>query len=68
MDALDFDETFFAELIKECGELDEDYVEDFFTDNDDEDLLKIYRKIERRVKSGKTPVESGAVYFCSCSV
>ena len=58
MDALDFDETFFSELIEECGEFDEDYVEDFFTDNDDEDSLKIYRKIERKVKSGKTPFES----------
>lgn len=58
MDSLDFDETFFSELIEECGEFDEDYVEDFFTDNDDEDSLKIYRKIERKVKSGKTPFES----------
>ena len=58
MDALDFDETFFSELIEECSEFDEDYVEDFFADNDDEDSLKTYRKIERKVRSGKTPFES----------
>ena len=58
MDTLDFDEMFFSELIEECGEFDEDYVEDFFTDNDDEDSLKIYHKIESKVKSGKTPFES----------
>lgn len=58
MKTLEFDETFFSELIEECGEFDEDYVEDFFGDNDNEESLRIYRKIERKVKTGKTPFAS----------
>lgn len=53
METLEFDETFFTELVEECGEFDVDYVEDFFNNNDDEESLKIYRKIEQKVNAGK---------------
>ena len=58
MESLEFDEDFFRELIDDCGEFDEEYVEEYFEDNEDEDSLKIYRKIKRKINSGKTPFES----------
>ena len=60
MESLEFDDGFFAELIEEYDEFDEEYAEEFFEDNADEESLKIYRKIVRKVKSGKTPFQSVA--------
>ena len=47
MESLEFDEDFFRDLIDDYGEFDEDYVEEYFEENDDEDSLKIYRKIKK---------------------
>lgn len=58
MESMGFDENFFRELIDDCGEFDEEYVEDYFEENDDEDSLQIYRKIKKKIKSGKTPFAS----------
>ena len=58
MESLNFDEDFFRELIDDCGEFEEEYVEDYFEENDDEDSLKIYRKIKKKINSGKTPFAS----------
>ena len=58
MEAMEFDEDFFRELIDDCGEFDEDCVEEYFEENEDEDSLMIYKKIKRKIKSGKTPFES----------
>lgn len=58
MEKLGFDETFFSGLIEEYCEFDEDYVEEYFDDNEDEDSLKIYNKIKKQVESGKTPFET----------
>lgn len=58
MESLEFDEDFFRELIDDCGEFDEEYVEEYFEENDDEESLKIYRKIKKRIDSGKTPFAS----------
>jgi hypothetical protein len=58
MESLEFDEDFFRELIDDCGEFDEDYVEEYFEENDDEDSLKIYRKIKKKISGGKTPFKS----------
>lgn len=58
MDTMGFDETFFSEVIEDYGEFDEEYAEEFFSDNDDDDSLKIYRKLRRMVNSGKTLFKS----------
>ena len=58
MEAMEFDEDFFIELIDDCGEFDEEYVEAYFEENDDEDSLKIYRKIKKKIDGGKTPFAS----------
>jgi hypothetical protein len=58
MEAMEFDEDFFRELIDDCGEFDEEYVEAYFEENDDEDSLKIYRKIKKKIDGGKTPFAS----------
>ena len=58
MDALDFDEDFFRDMIDDCLEFsDEDAIE-YFENNDDEDALGIYKKIKKKVKSGATPFDS----------
>ena len=58
MEEIGFDEEFFKDLIDDYGEFDEEYVEDYFEENDDEDSLKIYRKIKKKINSGKTPFAS----------
>lgn len=58
MESLGFDEDFFRELIYDYGEFDEEYVEEYFEDNEDEDSLKIYLKIKKKIDSGKTPFET----------
>jgi hypothetical protein len=58
MESLEFDEDFFRELIDDCGEFDEEYIEEYFEENDDEESLKIYHKIKKRIDSGKTPFAS----------
>ena len=58
METMGFDETFFSALVEDCGEFDEECVEDYFEENDDEDSLKIYRKIKKKIDSGKTPFAS----------
>lgn len=55
MDELGFDEEFFNEIIEDYGEIDDDYVQEYFEDNDDEDAAKLYRKMKRKVNSG-TPL------------
>ena len=44
--------------IDDCGEFDEEYVEEYFEDNEDDDSLKIYRKIKKKIDGGKTPFAS----------
>ena len=58
MDELCFDEEFFNEVIEDYGEFDDEYVLEYFEDNDDEDSAKLYRKIKRKINSGKTPFDS----------
>ena len=59
MDTLHFDSYFFSDIIDQCGdEFDEDDAEEVFEENEDEDGLKIYRKIKKKVDSGSTPFES----------
>ena len=54
MEELGFEEDFFAEMIDDCGDFYDDDAEEYFEEND-EDALKIYRKIKKKVESGKTP-------------
>ena len=42
MEKFDFDECFFNNLVEDCGEFDDEYVLDYFEDNDDEESAKIY--------------------------
>lgn len=58
MDALGFDEEFFNELIEDQGEFDEESALEYFEEQEDEDSAEIYRKIEKKIASGKTPFES----------
>ena len=55
MDELGFDEYFFKEIIDDYGEFDNEYVLEYFEDNEDEESAKIYRKMKKRIESGKTP-------------
>ena len=55
MDELGFNEYFFKELIDDCVELDDEYVLEYFEDNEDEESAKIYRKMKKKIESGKTP-------------
>ncbi len=55
MDELGFDEYFFKEIIDDYGEFDDEYVLEYFEDNEDEESAKIYRKMKKRIESGKTP-------------
>ena len=58
MDALGFDEDFFRDYLDDCIDFDEEDAEEYFEGNDDEDSLKIFRKLKRKVASGKTPFAS----------
>ena len=58
MDSLGFDEDFFRDYLDDCFDFDEEEAEEYFEDNDDEDYLKIFRKLKRKVASGKTPFAS----------
>ena len=58
MDSLGFDEDFFRDYLDDCFDFDEEEAEEYFEDNDDEDSLKIFRKLKRKVASGKTPFAS----------
>ena len=55
MDELGFDEYFFKEIIDDYGEFDDEYVLEYFEDNEDEESAKIYRKMKKKIESGKTP-------------
>ena len=55
MNELGFDEYFFKEIIDDYGEFDNEYVLEYFEDNEDEESAKIYRKMKKRIESGKTP-------------
>ncbi len=57
MEELDFEEDFFAEMIDDCGDFYDEDAEEYFEETD-EDALKIYRKIKKKVESGKTPFAS----------
>lgn len=54
MEELGFEEDFFAKMTRDCGDFDDEDAEEYFEEND-EDALKIYRKIKGKVESGKTP-------------
>lgn len=58
MDALGFDEDFFRDYLDDCIDFDEEDAEEYFEGNDDEDSLMIFRKLKRKVASGKTPFAS----------
>ena len=58
MDSLGFDEDFFRDYLDDCFDFDEEEAEEYFEGNDDEDSLKIFRKLKRKVASGKTPFAS----------
>ena len=58
MKKYDIDEYFFSELIDDCGEFDDEYVLEYFEDNEDEESAKIYRKMKKQIESGKTPFET----------
>ena len=55
MKKYDIDEYFFSELIDDCGEFDDEYVLEYYEDNEDEESARIYRKIKKEIESGKTP-------------
>ena len=58
MDELGFDEYFFKEIIDDYGEFDDEYVLEYFEDNEDEESAKIYRKMKKKIDGGKTPFAS----------
>ena len=58
MKKYDIDEYFFSELIDDCGEFDDEYVLEYFEDNEDVESAKIYRKMKKQIESGKTPFET----------
>lgn len=58
MEKYDIDEYFFSELIDDCGEFDDEYVLEYYEDNEDEESSKIYRKMKKEIESGKTPFET----------
>ena len=49
MDSLGFDEDFFRDYLDDCFDFDEEEVEEYFEGNDDEDSLKIFRKLKRKL-------------------
>jgi hypothetical protein len=55
MNELGFDEYFFKEIIDDYGEFDDEYVLEYFEDNEDEESAKIYQKMKKKIESGKTP-------------
>jgi hypothetical protein len=65
METLEFDENFFSDLLNDFGEFDEECVEEYFEENDDEDSLKIYRKIKKEIESGKIPFASVEDFICA---
>ena len=58
MKKYDIDEYFFSELIDDCGEFDDEYVLEYFEDNEDDESAKIYLKMKKQIESGKTPFET----------
>ena len=58
MDELGFDEYFFKDLIFDCDEYGDETAIEYFEDNEDEESLKIYRKMKKKIESGKTVFES----------
>ena len=58
MESLGFDEQFFFDVFATYDEFDEEYAVEYFEENEDEDLLEIYRKIKKKIDSGKTPFAS----------
>lgn len=55
MEEIGFELDFFGDLINDCGEFDDEYALEYFEDNEDDESAKIYRKMKRYVKNGKTP-------------
>ena len=67
MDKLGFDEDFFSDMIDDCmGFSDEEAIE-YFEGNDDEDSVKIYKKIKKKVMSGTTPFDSIDAFVAALS-
>ena len=58
MEENDFDEFFFSEMISDYGYFDADCVLEYFEDNEDKESIKIYKKIKKKIESGKTPFET----------
>ena len=58
MEKFDFDEYFFSEMISDYGYFDDECAIEYFEDNEDEESLKIYKKIKKKIESGKTPFET----------
>lgn len=57
MEKYGFDEYFFNDYLDDCFEYDEDSALEYFEEND-EDSLKIFKKMLKEVESGKTPFDS----------
>lgn len=55
MEELGFEEDFFEEMMEDYGEFCDEDALSYFEENEDEESAKIYRKIKKRVESGKTP-------------
>ncbi len=58
MEKLDFDEYYFSDVIDDYSDFDEEYILECLEDDEDEETLKIYKKIKKKVESGKTPFET----------
>lgn len=58
MEDLEFDEDFFRDMIDDCVEFSDEEAIEYFEGNDDEESLKIYKKIRKKVRSGATPFKS----------
>ena len=57
MKKYEIDETFFSEYLEDSwGEYDEESALEYF--EEDEDLLKVFKKMLKEVELGKTPFES----------
>lgn len=58
IEEFEIDEDFFSAIIEDYGEFDDEYATEFFEDNEDEESATIYKKIKRKIKSGKTPFKT----------
>jgi hypothetical protein len=58
MESIGFEKDFFHEMIEDCIEFSDEDALEYFEDNGDDESARIYKKIRKMVKSGKTPFES----------